>query len=77
MKESGTIVLLEARPETILERVKNNDDRPLLHGNMNVEYISSLMEKRRAKYEAAADLRILTDGKSAIEICKEIIEKLK
>lgn len=76
MKESGTIILLEARPETILERVKNNDDRPLLHGNMNVEYISSLMEKRRARYESAADLRIITDGKSAIEICSEIIERL-
>lgn len=77
MKESGMIILLEASPETILERVKNNSDRPLLNGNMNVEYISELMEKRRAKYEYAADMRIHTDGKTALAISKEIMDKLK
>lgn len=77
MKESGTIVLLEASPETVFERVKENDDRPLLRSNKNVAYISELMEKRRPKYEAAADIRVYTDEKSALEICMEIIDKLK
>ena len=40
MKKSGKIVFLTATPETILERVKNGQDRPLLNGHMNVEYIS-------------------------------------
>ena len=56
-----------------MERVKSSSDRPLLNGNMNVEYIAGLMEKRRAIYESAADLVIDTDGKSAYEICKEIM----
>lgn len=77
MKESGKIVLLTATPETIYERVKDSTNRPILNGNMNVEYISELMEKRRAKYEAAADLVIATDGKSAAAICEEMIAKLK
>lgn len=77
MKENGIIVLLTAAPETILERVKGNQDRPLLNGNMNIEYISGLMEKRRAVYETAADVFIATDGKTAIEICGEIMDKLK
>ena len=77
MKESGTIVLLEASPETVFERVKENDDRPLLCGNKNVANISELMEKRRPKYEAAADIRVYTDEKSALEICREIVDKLK
>lgn len=76
MKNSGRVVLLTAKPETILERVKYNDDRPLLRGNKNVEFISNMMEQRRAKYEAAADIVISTDHKSVLEICQEMITKL-
>lgn len=77
MKKSGKIVLLDAKPETILERVKNDDNRPLLRGNKNVEFISNMMEQRRPKYEGAADIVIQTDGKKTDAICKEIIEKIE
>lgn len=73
MKENGIIVFLCATPETIYERVKDSKDRPILNGNMNVEYIAGLMEKRRALYEAAADIKIDTDGKAVEQICEEII----
>lgn len=76
MKKSGRVVLLTAKPETIYGRVKDNTDRPLLNGNMNVDYICELMEKRRPKYEAAADVVVATDGKDVTQICEEIIEKL-
>ena len=76
MKKNGYVVLLTAEPETILERVKENDDRPLLKGKKNVEYIRELMETRREKYEAAADIIVYTDGKDAQEICEEMITKL-
>ena len=74
MKGQGKIILLTATPETIYKRVKNSNDRPVLNGNMNVEYISELMEKRRARYEMAADITITTDNKNADEICKQILE---
>ena len=77
MRKSGKIILLTAKPETILERVKENHDRPLLENNKTVEYVSELMEKRRPAYEAAADIVIATDGKSANEICEEIIAQVK
>ena len=73
MKENGCIVLLTATPETIYERVKDSKNRPVLNGNMNVAYIRELMEKRRARYEAVADVRIATDGKDADTICEEIL----
>ena len=76
MKKSGRIVLLTARPETIYERVRHSHDRPLLENNMNVPYIAELMEKRREKYEAAADLIVETDGKKAAAICGEIMQKI-
>ena len=77
MHKHGAVVLLTASPETILKRVKNDTHRPLLKGKKTVEDISSLMEKRREKYEAAADLKISTDGKTAEDIAAEIMNKLK
>ena len=77
MKQCGKIVLLTATPESIYERVKHGIDRPILKGNMNVEYIAGLMEKRRPKYEAAADIVITTDMKNIREICEEILEKIQ
>ncbi|MDO4447502.1 MAG: shikimate kinase [Lachnospiraceae bacterium] len=76
MKKNGKVVLLTARPETILERVRDNHDRPLLEGNKNVEFIAGLMEKRRRKYEAAADVIIETDGKNELEICEELVQRI-
>lgn len=77
MKKSGKIVYLKASPETIFERVKHSTDRPILNGNMNVEYISELMEKRRPLYEAAADITIVTDQKSREQICEAIIKAIQ
>lgn len=76
MKKNGKVVLLTAKPETILNRVRDNHDRPLLEGNKNVEFIAGLMEKRRRKYEAAADVIIETDGKDELEICEELVQKI-
>ena len=77
MKKNGRVVLLTAKPETILERVKDNHDRPLPENNKNVSFIADLLEKRRAKYEAAADIVVETDGKSELEICEEMIHRLR
>ena len=62
MKKNGRVVLLTAKPET---------------NNKTVPFIADLMEKRRAKYEAAADIVIETDGKSELEICEEMIHRLR
>lgn len=76
MKKNGRVVLLTASPETIYERVKDSNDRPILNGNKNVPFITDMMEKRREKYEAAADVVIQTDNKSILEISEELISKL-
>lgn len=76
MKKNGRVVLLTASPETIYHRVKDSNERPVLKGKKNVEDISDLMEQRRAKYEAAADVVVNTDGKSVLEVCEEMIQKL-
>ncbi len=74
LKAMGHIVLLTAKPETIYERVRMNDDRPVLRGHMNTEYISQLMEQRRPYYEAAADVSVPTDHRMISDVAKEILE---
>lgn len=72
MKKQGEIIYLFATPETIYERVRYSTNRPLLNGNMNIDYIAQLMDKRKALYEAAADRIVTTDGKDKIQIVEEI-----
>ena len=61
----------------ILDRVKDSHDRPLIENNKTVPFIADLMEKRREKYEAAADIIIETDGKDELQICEELILRLR
>lgn len=76
MKKSGKVVFLTATPETVLERVRNSHDRPVIEQNKNAGFIAELMEQRREKYEAAADATVATDGRRPEEICGEIMEKI-
>lgn len=76
MKKDGVIVLLTATPETTLSRVKDSTDRPILNGNMNIEFITNLMNKRKDRYLSVADVIVVTDNKMVSEICKEIMDKI-
>ena len=76
MRKNGQIIYLSATPKTIYERIRFSTNRPLLNGNMNVEYITSLMEKRLPLYKSAADKTIFVDMKNIEEITKEIISIL-
>lgn len=75
MKENGVIVLLTATPKTILLRVGNSNDRPILNGNMNIEFITELMNKRKDRYLQVADIIVETDDKKVREVAEEILEK--
>lgn len=76
MKKNGKVILLTADPETILARVKNDNSRPLLRGKKNTKDIKELMDIRRPKYEAAADIVVNTDNRSIHEIAEEIVYQL-
>lgn len=72
LKTLGTVFLLTASPETTFNRVKKNNNRPLLNDNMNLEYITKMIESREDKYLKTADFVIDTDNKTISEICNEI-----
>jgi shikimate kinase len=76
MKKSGKIVYLSAEPETVYQRVRHSHNRPLLEGNMNVDYIRELQEKRLPYYQKAADFTVVTDGRETGEICQEILAQI-
>ena len=73
MKRSGKVVLLTASPETVYERVKDSRERPILNGNMSVEYIQQLMEARRPFYEAAADVIIDTSHMRIDQVAEAVL----
>lgn len=77
MKSCGRIVWLTAKPSTILERVQNDENRPLLEGNKNVSSIQAMLEKRLPCYQKAADIIVETDGRKILDICQEIMQKVK
>lgn len=72
LKKNGVVVCLTALPETILKRISNNDDRPLLQVENPILKIKELLEFRRPHYEKA-DIMIDTEKKSPIEVAEEII----
>ncbi|MBD5543795.1 MAG: shikimate kinase [Lachnospiraceae bacterium] len=76
LKELGKVVYLRADPETIYERLKKDDTRPLLKGENPKEKIRIMMGERAAVYEEAAEIIIDVDGKDFEDIVKEIGEKI-
>lgn len=76
MHRCGTVVLLTARPEVILERVKDSDERPLLQGRKNVADIAALMAQRRSAYEAATDVTVDTSDLTIEEVCRAVLRQV-
>lgn len=72
MRNIGTVVFLEAKIETILERLKNDTGRPLADGEDREKKLRPLYEKRLPVYLDAAELRLDTEDKSFYSMIEEI-----
>lgn len=77
MKSQGTVIYLTALPETLLERVSHNDDRPLLKNRKSLQEITNLLSSRQEAYEKAADFTISTDHRDTDDIISDIIQALQ
>jgi shikimate kinase len=76
LRSSGVIFCLSATPANILERVRGNDDRPLLKVDDPLAKITELLEFRRPFYDKAGEM-IDTENKSPLRIAEEITEIFK
>ncbi len=72
LKKIGTVIFLETKIETILERLQNDTGRPLADGEDREARLRPLYEKRLPVYRAAADYILDTEEKSFYAIIEEI-----
>jgi shikimate kinase len=69
MRRTGTLILLTASVDEIIERIGDDRDRPLARG---ASALSVLEAGRRATYDAAADFTVDTDARSPQTVAQEV-----
>jgi shikimate kinase len=75
MQKHGYVVALKAAAETIINRVKQDENRPLVQGDVK-ERVHTLLEARKYTYDFA-DLIVDTSVATVEEIVEQIISAVK
>ena len=77
LKKHGKIIFLKVDIAVLFERTGHtSDERPLLQGHKDVPFIAALMEQRRPKYEAAADITVDTSRLNIEEVCRQVLRQV-
>jgi len=77
LRAAGTVVWLRARPETLIERVGDGTDRPLLAGDRpedRAETLRAIDARRRPVYAAVADEVVDVDGLDAPTVTERLLD---
>ena len=78
LKSNGRLVYLRARVDTLYERVKHDEARPLLKSEEGVyAQLEKRLEERAPIYERIADEIIDTDNLTIEETVGKVIESIK
>ena len=78
LKKDGVCIVLIASLETIIKRIKNDQNRPPLAIGVSFEQEQKqILEEREEKYRAAADFICNTSNRRPVETVQEITEFLK
>ncbi len=77
LKQIGTVIYLRIQPETVYERLKDDDTRPLLQGPNPLAKITEIMNQRKAVYEGVADIIIDVDELDMEDILEKILYSLR
>ena len=77
LRKSGKMVLLTASPEEIGLRTRGDISRPLLAGADKLTCIRTLLDERRDRYLAAADMVVDTNGVPPIRVAEAIQARLE
>lgn len=75
LKKIGRIFYLSAQSDTIYERIKGQNNRPLLNVENPKEEIEKILSQRLQKYKKAGE-EVKTDKKEINEIAREIYERI-
>jgi len=76
LKKNGVIVWLQASVDTLLKRIGEDSQRPLLVARTPREDMEITLNERKPLYQQAADLAIDTENKTPEEVAKAIIKLL-
>ncbi|SNB46186.1 shikimate kinase [Geobacter sp. DSM 9736] len=76
MRESGIVINLTASVETVVERLRHDEGRPLLREDKSPEKVMAMLAEREQYYQDAA-VRIDTTGRAPESIAEEILVWLK
>jgi len=71
--DNGLVVALKASTEEIIRRVRDDENRPLLQGNIE-EKVMRLLEARKHAYDFA-DIQIETTGLDVGQVADRIIQE--
>jgi shikimate kinase len=81
IRQSGKVVWLTARPETILKRMSGDaataERRPSLTGHAPLEEIVQLLARREPMYRETADFTVDTENRTPQELTAEILDRLE
>jgi shikimate kinase len=77
LRGSGRMILLTASPEEIGLRTRGDASRPLLANGDKLARIRELLDERRDRYIAAADMVVDTNGVPPIRVAEAIQSRLE
>ena len=75
LKRLGVVVWLRIRPETVIERLSSDKNRPLLQREDRETVIRELMEARNEAYAKCSDVIVDVDDKKVERIMDEVFTK--
>lgn len=76
IKKDCISIWLKANEETLIERLKNSKNRPLLDVGNRQEVLSLLLKEREKEY-SKADIKIVVDGLDESLVVRKILKSLK
>ncbi|MBM3292079.1 shikimate kinase [Candidatus Bathyarchaeota archaeon] len=76
LKLNSMLIYLTAEPKTILQRLEQDDTRPLLKNGNKLTSIEEILGARREAYQRISDITIATDYKTPEEVATIIYNKL-
>lgn len=76
MRATGLVIFLETSLDVLWDRVSKEKGRPLLEDFDPKLKLMSLLRMRQPFYDDCAEMRVITDGKTAKQVAEEIQGKL-
>jgi len=73
LKRNALVVLLWAKPQTLLERIPKDNRRPLLNVDDPQKKLETLLKERLGHYAEASDIVINTEEKTVEQVAERIL----